>query len=355
LRTIDYDLHQAHLLTYNLNVERQLPGQMALTVAYAGSHGINLIQTVDGNPVVPQILQGGQIFFPVGAPRTNPNWSYMEFKTAGGSSLYDSLQVMLAKRFSHGVQFQSSYSWSKLMDETQAQQGTEDSASSVFPAYTGNISIDRSPAAFDLTQVYHFNLIYQIPSAFAPEGVAGKLFDGWQASGILSLQTGYPFSVTESSNVSRSGTDGGGGGIDRPDLAPGRSNSNIVSGASTGCQGIAAGTPLGTPTLYFDPCAFTLQSAGFLGNAGRNILRGPGLANLDFSLVKDTALRRLGEGGRLEFRAEFFNIFNRPNFGMPSNSVLSGTQGSTPLSTAGIITSTATKSRQIQIALKVIF
>lgn len=78
--------------------------------------------------------------------------------------------------------------------------------------------------------------------------------------------------------------------------------------------GVAAGQKLGTPNLWFDPCAFSLQPAGFLGNAGRNILTGPAFANLDFSAVKDTQIPHLGEQGLLQFRAEIFNIFNHANF-----------------------------------------
>ena len=130
-----------------------------------------------------------------------------------------------------------------------------------------------------------------------------------------------------------------GGGDDRPDLVSGRSNDDIVKGG---------------PEQYFDPTAFALQPAGYLGSAGRNILRGPGFANLDFSLVKDTSLGFLGEGGKLEFRSEFFNILNRVNFTTPSRTVFAGSS-TTPLASAGQISDTIGTSRQIQFALKLIF
>jgi hypothetical protein len=126
---------------------------------------------------------------------------------------------------------------------------------------------------------------------------------------------------------------------------------------------IAAGTLIGTAERWFDPCAFVIQPIGFLGNAGRNILRGPGLANLDLSIGKDTALGFLGETGKLEFRAEFFNILNRVNFASPSGQsgaapipVFAGAANAeNPLGNAGRILSTATFSRQIQLALKIVF
>lgn len=161
-------------------------------------------------------------------------------------------------------------------------------------------------------------------------------------SGILTLQSGFPYDPRVQTNWSRSqATAGGGSGFDRPNLVPGRNNGNIVRGG---------------PQQYYDPSAFTLQPTGFLGTAARNMIRGPGVANLDFSVVKDTSLKFLGESGKLEFRAECFNILNRVNFGDPNMTIFAGrSAGEAPLGTAGVITGTGTTSRQIQLALKILF
>ncbi|MBI2819832.1 MAG: carboxypeptidase regulatory-like domain-containing protein, partial [Acidobacteria bacterium] len=178
--------------------------------------------------------------------------------------------------------------------------------------------------------------IYRLPELISSGGAAGNLLNGWWVSGILSLQTGSPFSVSITSDRARKK-----GGDNRPDLVSGRSNDNIIRGG---------------PTQYFDPTAFAVQPAGFLGTAGRNILRGPGFANLDFTLGKDTALGFLGENGKLEFRAEFFNILNRANFGIPIRTVYAAVRdGESPLANAGKIQDTANTSRQIQFALKIVF
>ena len=182
------------------------------------------------------------------------------------------------------------------------------------------------------------------------------LLNGWWTTGILSLQKGYVFTPALGSNRSFSGVNGGGAGIDRPNLVPGRSHDNVVQGATAGCLGVPAGRNLGGPDLYFDPCAFTIPAAGFLGTAGRDILYGPGFANLDFSLAKDTPIRFLGEGGRLEFRTEIFNLLNRPNFDIPSRTVFSAQADvEQPVLNVGRINNTATTSRQIQFALKILF
>ncbi len=155
--------------------------------------------------------------------------------------------------------------------------------------------------------------------------------------------------------------------MDRPNLVGGRSNDNIVSGTTAGCLGVPAGQQLGGPSLYYDPCAFTIQPAGFLGNAGRNILRGPHFVNLDFSLGKDTALPFLGEGGKLEFRAEFFNILNRANLITPGLGIGAGANNNSaivfaaradaeaPVSSAARITVTSGASQQVLLALKIGF
>ena len=145
-------------------------------------------------------------------------------------------------------------------------------------------------------------------------------------------------------------------GNDRPNLSAG----SATLGVNNFIAYDASSVNLGNPTHWFNPLMFTLPPQGYLGNAGRDILRGPGLRNWDFSVVKDTRMKFLGEAGNLEFRAEFFNLLNKANFAMPNATVFAGTTAGSgvveaPLSTAGSITATTTSARQIQLALKVIF
>jgi carboxypeptidase family protein/TonB-dependent receptor-like protein len=394
-RLIDYNLQQPHILQYNLTVERQLPFDTAVTIAYAGSRGINLMKVTEGNPTVPLGTNVNGVCAPAGPnpdinragycwlgnePRTSPFWTNIDFRTAGSNSWYNSFQLSLLKRLSRGLQFQSAYTFSKIIDETQGQLGlnAEDNSNYTAPTDPTHRNVDRGVASFDLTHNWRFNTIYNLPNHSSGGAAAKALLNGWWMSGILSLQSGYPFSSVLQLNRSNSKVGGAQG--DRPDLVLGRNNGNITSGTSTGCivvnnqgvpQGIAAGTKLGTPDLYFDPCAFAIQAADFLGTAGRNILRGPGFATLDFSLVKDTPLHVLGEAGKLEFRTEFFNILNRANFTTPgvgqsggnaagvvyagNPATLAAGQTQPPLSTAGKLTSTSSTSRQIQFALKLLF
>ena len=352
IRPVDYNLKQTHALQWNLAVERQLPFQMALTVAYAGSRGLNIPILDEGNVTVPTILPNGQPFWSGTNPRMNPNWGSIEYAQNASGSWYNALQVGVQKRLQSGLQFQANYTWAKVEDETDEQIIGD---SSIAPPYPQNIKLEKAPAGFDVRQVFHLNTIYHFPQPAGGQFLT-SLLRGWWAGSILTLQSGYPLTPRLSANRSRSLADLLETSTDRPNLNPGRNNSNITSGTSTGCLGVPAGTPLGTPNLFIDPCAFSIQPIGFLGNAGRDILTGPGTFGLDFSLAKDTALRRLGEAGKIEFRAEVFNILNHTNFAPPGNTIFAGTQDvQAPLSSAGQITRTATSARQIQFSLRLIF
>lgn len=375
-RPIDYNIRQPHMLTYNLTLERQLPFDMTLTLAYVGSRGIDLTQTREGNPTVPNGIQvngacaalpTGQAFnisvpycWLPGATRVNPNFGTMDLFTADANSWYNALQFGLVKRLAKGLQLQSSYTWSRVIDQNNGSTFVEnDNISATEPVNPWSQKADQGPAAFDLTQVWKFNAIYQFPKLVSSEGAAAKLLNGWWTSGILSFQSGPVFTPALTANRSHDGVNGGAANLDRPDRVPGRSIYSMTHGVST-ANGIdpcpTAGQPLGTATLYFDPCAFTIPASGFLGASGRNILRGPGLANLDFSLVKDTALRLLGESGKIQFRAEIFNITNHPNRGLPGRTVYNATANvESPLASAGQILYALTTSRQIQLALKILF
>ena len=405
-RPTDYHMGQPHLYSYNLTLERQLPFAMAVTLAYTGSMGMDLAQVREGNTAIPQGIpvNGSCVARPAGQaindasmidgsatacwlgarsaanpqglvggdPRRNPNWGSLDLFTSGVNSWYNGLQVGLNKRVTHGLQFQSSYTWSRARDQnpgySNAEQTPTQSSHAVDPDHP---DVDKGPSILDIPHVWRFNAIYRIPRFTTSGGVAGRLasglFNGWWTSGILTLQSGLPFTVALNTNRSRSAVQAGGGGNDRPNLVPGRTSTDIVSGVSAGCgtgltraQGgtaIAPGTPLGTASLYYDPCAFSVPAAGFLGNVGRNFLRGPGYVGLDLTLAKDvTAIKRLGDNGAVQFRIEIFNVFNRVNLESPNRIVLAGTAvGQNPLANAGIITSTLGTSRQIQLALKVLF
>jgi hypothetical protein len=344
-------MQNPHILTYSLTVDHELPYDMGVTLGYTGSRGINLVGNKPGNSRLPTILSDGRYFWAGTEPRVNPNWTTISVATSNLSSWYNALQFTVVKRMSRGLQFQSSYTFGKLIDQRGGLTAPDTGGSAIAATHQLPLRLlDHGRSDFTVAQSWRFNTIYRLPEVPGMTGIGGTLLNGWWASGILTTQTGLPFTVTTGGS-DRSRSLGAG---NRPDLVVGRNNGNITSGTTAGCAGVDANQRLGRPDLYYDPCAFTLEPLGFLGTEGRNILDAPGVANLDISLVKDTKLPFLGETGSIQFRTEVFNILNRANFSRPATGVFSA-PSATALATAGAIDGTDTTSRQVQFALKVIW
>ncbi len=384
LQTLDYNAHQPYLQQYNLTVEHQFPGRIAVSVGYVGSRGEHLWQAREENPVIPTSVTNEIAFWqplPGGAlgPRINPFWGGVTAITTGGDSWYNSLQVQVTKQMARGLQFQAAYTFSKALDTTQGQvQGpdpTTDSTDALFPRH------DRGPTGFDVTHNLRFNMLYHFPN-IKSENFAAKILHGWWMANVVAVQSGYPFTPT--TTFSRSG-EGLRVGNDRPNLVTAANVGILTSpvcnplappGSPTFCGGGTCNPSVfacdaqavvfnpntvitGLPTQWFNIHMFTANTAGFLGNVSRGLLRGPGLGTWDLSLNKDTRVGFLGESGAIQFRAEFFNLLNRKNLAIPDNTTTQSVPGQftafSPSPTGGQILSTVTTSRQIQFALKLIF
>jgi hypothetical protein len=195
-----------------------------------------------------------------------------------------------------------------------------------------NTKLDWGRATTDVRNLASINGSYELPFGRGKTGWQEKLEHGWTLSGIASVQSGFPFTPQLGFNPTNNGDS-------RNPIRPSW-NPNFTGPVI-----------LGGPNQYYNPNAFVLPAAGTYGNAGRDILTGPGLTELDLSATKST---RLSERFNLQFRAEFFNILNHANFGTP-NPVVFSSASTTPAPTAGVITSTASTSRQIQFGLKLLF
>jgi hypothetical protein len=354
LRIIDYNLAAPNMWHYNVAVERELIANMALTVAYAGSRGVNLIRTAEGNPRPPsQTLADGRPFWTGLEPRVSPYWNTIELKIADSKSQYNSLQLRLNQRLSRGLQFQNSLTWASAKDNFSAFSNTDLGGAD---GQAGDNPFDRdrdwAPMLTDVRLNYRFNLVYRLPDAFRSGSVAGALLNTWQVATIVQATSGQPFTPGLMTNRSRSGVLGGQAGIDRPDLIPGVKPGDVTKGVSRGCGNIKAGTPVGTADLWFDPCAFTIPQLGTLGNAPRNGFRLPGYSRVDLSLMK---MIPIGGSARTELRVDVFNVFNRVNLGIPDRTVYGALANvEDPLVTAGTIT-TADAARQAQLSVRISF
>jgi hypothetical protein len=334
LRTLDYHIKQPRAWTYNINVQRDLGANLVAMIGYAGSHGYNLVNAIEGNPVVPALQVDGSLVFPsvfLDANRRNPAWTSIDLRTSDGHSTYNALQATLQKRFAKGYQIQLSYTLSKTMDNTQAQLNVDSVNTSVYAQNPYSPDADWAPAAFDIRHVFAASATWEIPAV-----AHSALLSGWQVNSVVSLRSGLPFSpAIATSNWSR---DGNISGEDRPNVKPGVDPGSLITG---------------DPNHWFDTSAFTLQPAGTLGNTPRDFLRGPGFADVDLSFVKNVALTG---AAKVQLRLEIFNLFNRANFAVPNRNLFAGASANDPvLPTAGQINHTANTSRQLQLGAKVIF
>ena len=346
-QVVDYFSKQPYLMQWNLTLERQLPAQTNLSVSYVGTRGIHLWDAQEGNPCIPtsytpQVLSTGPVAqgpvwaTPCGLGRANSAFSTLTLFTTGAESWYNGLQVGVTKRLAHGLEFQSSYTYSKALDNGETQLLSQENGRARM--YNPIPNLDKGPSIFDLTHNWRFNTLYHFPSMNS-DGVLAKVANGWWTANIFAFQTGYPFNPMDTNSRSNSDVYPG-TAPDRPNYGPTYNPSTVITG---------------TVTQWYNPNMFVLEPAGQLGNVGRDILRGPHLFNWDMALNKDTKLNFLGEGGMLQFRAELFNILNRPNFGLPN--VIGGESTDASANAAGAIVNTAsgTNSREIQLALKVVF
>ena len=351
---LQYKMKDPTKIGYSLSIQQEIAPQTAITLAYSGSHSYHQLNGSNGNNALPTEIRNGRKYFAPNAPRRNPNLGQLQFMvTPEGSTLYHSLQVGVNRRFSGGFQMQGSYTYAKNLNNADGVFGRYIDVGGTVPQDPDNWRADWGLAGIDIRNYFSANFTYDLPFARNTAGAAGKMFSGWQVNGILTLSGGTPVTVLSGFNRSNNGATGT-QITDRPDLRPGFSN-NPVKGVSKGCPGVAAGTPLGTPDLYFDPCAFALPEAGFYGNLGRNTVIGPGLANFDFAVVKNIALK---ETKSVQFRAEAFNVFNRANFNRPgplTESIKLFNASGAVVPSVAAIGSTLTDSRQIQLGLKITF
>ena len=310
----------AQIQQWNVNIQQELTRSMVLEVSYQGSKGTHLPLYYNINQPPPGLGTVAQ----KQALRPYPQYGNINFLDAVGNSSFNGLLTKLQQRYSNGLSFLLSYMYGKSIDDTP---GTP---YNVVPSRSSaenpqNFSLERGLSGFDIRSRFVFSPVYELPFGPGKKYLNGNKYvgwvaGGWEVSGILTLQTGRPFTVlvsTDNANVL--------GNVDRP---------NVIGDANAGPH---------TVQQWINVNAFQLAPAGTFGNAGRNNVTGPGLANLDVSLSR---VFKVTEKVAIQFRAESFNVANHPNFDQPAQTF--GVAG------FGSITS-AEPPRQIQFGAKVRF
>jgi hypothetical protein len=298
---------------WNLTLEHQFHNDIAVSAAYVGNHGLDIMGSRQFNPA---IFGPGATVANENSRRLYPGLGAVEFASSYVYDEFNSLQLNLTKRFSGGLTVLTNFVWGKTIDNTSS--AAEGNAG---PPNPFNFRSARGPADFDQEFRYNLSVVYALPKMHL-NGAANTLLNGWKYNVITTLDSGTPFTVTS--------------GTDRSESGIGNDYANIVGNPAR-----VAG--FSQTQQYFNTAAFTAATIGTFGNVGRGTIRGPAYFDIDMSLFKDFIFT---ERWRLQFRAESFNTENRPNFSNPVGSVSSGTFGR--------ITA-ANDPRVLQFALKLFF
>jgi hypothetical protein len=388
-----------YVMQWNLNVQQQLTPSLAAMVAYVGSRGIHQPFRVDEADLViptktpygylwPKVDAFGNIFSPVcnatdpnGPPDTdpsclppntiNPNFGSVRGMFYEGRSYYNALEAQLAKRMSHGFQVQGTFTWAKSIDTSSASVAGDTFGNSISSLPWFDLRLNRGLSDFNVGRTFVLNGTWEVPSPKSFSAPAQWALGGWELGLIFTASGGIPITPTFGTGSDPLGSLSsddwdvpnrlGGSGCNSL-TNPGNPNNYI----KTNCFAVPVAPSVAFWNANCDPAPLSLGATlppgdlrcfNLRGNAGRNIVIGPGLTELDFSLFKNNYIKRISERFNVQFRAEIFNILNHANFAppsMPTNSdIFDGTGTLSP--GAGVLTRTTTTAREIQFAVKVIF
>jgi hypothetical protein len=339
---IDPNPPRNYVMQWNLNVQRQLARNLTAQLGYIGSRGLHQVFRVDDMNIVLPIAHTADGYFwptPAGSGKVLSPVGQISGLFWNNSSSYHSMQLRVTQRMSHGFQIGGSYTWAKSIDTGSSSVAGDQFLNAISSLPWFDSKLRRGLSDFDVRQNLVINYNWRIPTSSSLSGAVRVLAGGWEAGGIYQANGGLPFTALV--------------GGDPLGLNSGDPFDFADRVAGPGC-----GSPVnpGNPNHYIKTQCFAAPNPlTRWGNAGRNTLIGPGLSNLDFSLIKNTPIARISETFNAQFRVEVFNALNHPNFAPPlHNNTLFNPNGSS-ISTAGIIDSTSTTARQLQFALKLIW
>jgi hypothetical protein len=365
--SIEHKPPRNYVMQWNLNVQRELASNLSMTVAYVGSRGVHQpFRSDDVDIVMPKATPAGYLWpSPVASGTTiNPNFGDIRGLMWAGNSFFHAFELQLNKKMSHGLQAEGSYTWGKSIDTSSTTAFGDALSNSIPSLHWFDLRLSRALSDFNIGRTLVINATWQIRAAKTLSAPVTRIVNGWELGGIYKASDGVPFTATF-------GSDGDPLGLNSNDpwdfpnrlagtgckslVNPGNANSYI----KTQCFVIPTAPSAAFYAANCDPSFGTApQCFNLRGNAGRNILIGPGTSNLDFSVLKNNYIKRISENFNVQFRAEFFNVLNRANFAVPvtpDNVTIFDSSGALLQGIAGKLTSTTTTAREIQFALKLIW
>jgi hypothetical protein len=359
IQSMNRNFRQGLVQQFNLNVEHQLPGNVVLTAGYAGTRSTRLLvgqsnenlSSPSACGVVPGYTVGcGFKSFPYAAP-----FQSVAANNSVGRARYDSLQIKAeTKSTRHGLYALLGYTWSRTFDSGMPD-GLGTNPGAIYYPLPGSEKLDWGLSQLNLNDSFTASVLYDLPFGKGKKfgsnwsGATNAILGNWQLDGIVRATSGFPLFVVDSGDGSGVFFSYNGGTYQRPNQVgdPNR------GGAVAGNPGCVAPSQIHTIQNWFNPCAFAQAPAGELGTAARAPVYGPRFVNTDFSIIKDFPLS-FREGMSMQFRAEFFNLFNHPQFYLAGGAG-NGEQDINAQSTFGVITNTLNNARLIQFALKLRF
>src|ERR1700733_8459747 len=355
-----------YVMTWNLNVQRELGHNLTAMVAYVGSHAVHQpFRADDMNDVLPTLTSAGYLWpSPIGSGTVlNPNVGRIDTIQWTNSSSYNALETEVTKRLSHGLQVQGYYTWSRVIDEGSASIVGDPFANSISSLFFFAPKYRRGPADFNVTNNLAINYTWYVPT---PSRGPSWALGGWQIGGIISARSGLPFTPLLGGGSDPLGLNNA-DPFDFPDRLRGSGCQSPANAGSVtnyiklNCFALPLATPaIAAQCVPFQPGGppnpvLPGTCSNLLGNGGRNEITGPGLVEFDFSLVKNNYIKRISENFNAQLRIEAFNLFNHPNFNSPIDNSSLFDQTGAPIAGAGMVDSTSTSAREIQFAVKLIW
>ena len=364
-RYIEQDPHRTYAMNWNLNIQRAITPSWTAMIGSVGSHSVHQSFSADSlDMVLPTLTSAGYLWpFPVGSGKPfNPNMGQMRGLLWDDSGTYEGLQAQVTKRMGYGIQGQASYTWGKCLDMGSGSTIGQMYLNSINALLAFDHADRRGLCDYNVGHNLVLNYTWDIPHPRVGGAVAQYILGGWETGGIFTASTGTPMTVLMAGNP----TGQGGTPYPLPDRlwGPGCEGNPVNPGNPNDFLKLNCFSPPVAPASFAAVCQPAAASVAavipntcmnLFGNAGRNPIIGPGLAEFDFSLFKNIPVRRISENFNVQFRAEFFNIFNRANFQSPIDNETIFNANGTPVSGAGAIDATVTTSRQIQFALKLLW